>query len=143
MTFEQAVEIAARALAGNIDKFGDPELLHVLRVTLAAPEHTRVVAALHDVVEDSEVTLGDLRAAGLSAVEVEAVGLLTRDPDGPYEDYIEVVATADGEAGELARAVKWADLHDNLARARPERTDLRERYERAIKRLAPALGAAP
>ena len=141
MTFEQAVEIAARALAGVKDKFGEPELLHVLRVVVAVPPEARVVAALHDVLEDSELTAEDLEAAGLGGAELEAVLLLTRGEDEPYEEYIERIATAEGEAGRLARVVKLADLRDNLGRVTPELEDLRERYEKAIGRRRPCRGA--
>jgi hypothetical protein len=140
MTFEHAVEIAARAHAGKTDKFGDPELMHVLRVVTSVPPEARLVAALHDVLEDSEMTADDLWGLGLPGMELEAVKLLTRGEE-PYEQYIARVATAEGEGGELARTVKWADLHDNLARARPELGHLRERYEQAIKRLAPVMEA--
>jgi hypothetical protein len=140
LTFEQAVEVAARALAGNKDKFGDPELLHVLRVVVSVPPDARIAAALHDVVESSDVTADDLWGLGLPGIELEAVKLLTRGEE-PYEEYIERIATAEGEAGTLARTVKWADLHDNLGRARPELDHLRERYEQAVKRLAPVTEA--
>lgn len=140
MTFERAVEVAAVAHAGQTDKFGDPALLHVLRVAVSVPAEARAVAALHDALEDSELTADDLWGMGLPGMELEALKLLTRG-DEPYEDYIERVATAEGEAGELARTVKWADLHDNLGRARPELPDLKERYEQAVKRLAPLMEA--
>jgi hypothetical protein len=109
-------------------------------VTLGVPAEARVVAALHDVVEDSDTTFEDLERLGLGQVELEAVKLLTRSDDEPYEDYIERLATAEGPAGELARTVKWADLNDNLGRARAELPDLKERYEKAINRLQ-AVGA--
>ena len=95
------------------------------------------MAALHDVLEDSDLTAEDLKAAGLSEVELEAVKLLTRSDDEPYEEYIERIATAEGEAGRLARMVKVADLRDNLSRARPDLEDLRQRYEKALERLEP------
>ena len=137
MTFEQAVEIAARALAGVKDKFGDPDLLHTLRVAASVPPEARVVAALHDVLEDSDLTAEDLKAAGLGQAELEAVLLLTRSDEEPYEEYIERIAAAEGEAGRLARVVKLADLRDNLSRVRPGMEDFRERYEKALERLEP------
>ena len=135
MTFEQAVEIAARELAGLEDRFGEPELQHVLRVAQAVPEEARVVAALHETVEDTDVTVEDLKRQGLSETEAQAVELLTHTDEEPYMDYIERVVTAGGRAGELARIVKEADLRDNLSRTTPEMKDLRERYEKALARL--------
>ena len=102
-----------------------------------------MVAALHDVLEDSELTAEDLRAAGLSEVELEAVLHLTKREGEPYEEYIERVATADGEAGELARKVKLADLQNNLSRLTPEFEHMRERYEKALARLEPRTDLAP
>jgi (p)ppGpp synthase/HD superfamily hydrolase len=62
-TIERAVEIAARAHAGQVDKAGAPYLLHPLRVMLAVnTPHERISAVLHDVVEDTAVALGDLKA---------------------------------------------------------------------------------
>jgi GTP diphosphokinase / guanosine-3',5'-bis(diphosphate) 3'-diphosphatase len=142
MSFEQAVEIAARAHAGHTDKYGEPELLHVLEVAVAVPPEARVVAALHDVIEDSEMTAADLRAAGLGEVELEVVLLLTRGEDEPYEDYIERVATAAGRAGELARIVKLADARNNMSKLTPEHEDRRERYEHALARLEPLISTA-
>jgi (p)ppGpp synthase/HD superfamily hydrolase len=135
MTFEQAVEIAARAHAGHNDRYGEPELLHVLQVTVSVAAEARVVAALHDVLEDSDLTADDLLEMGLSEVELEAVLLLTRPEDDPYDEYIERIVTAEGEAGHLARIVKMADLQNNLSRLTPEHEDRRERYENAIRRL--------
>jgi (p)ppGpp synthase/HD superfamily hydrolase len=135
MTIERAVEIAARALAGVVDKFGEPDLLHTLRVVVSVPPEARVVAALHDVLEDSDLTVVDLGAAGLGQAELWAVILVTRREDDPYDEYIERIAEAEGEAGRLARVVKLADLRDNLSRVKPGMEDFRERYEKAIRRL--------
>ena len=134
MTFEQAVETAARAHTGHTDRFGEPMLMHVLRVAVWVPPEARVVAALHDVLEDSDLSAADLEAMGLTDPELEAVRLMTHG-DEPYEEYIERIATADGEAGELARTVKVGDLRDKLSLVRRGQDDLWGRYERALKRL--------
>ena len=76
-----------------------------MRVALAVPPGARVVAALHDVVEDTKLTFSNLETNGLRDPELAALKLLTRG-DEPYEEYIERVATAGGAAGELARQVK-------------------------------------
>lgn len=110
-----AVSIACQAHAGQSDKQGEPYIFHVMRVALACEGEARVVALLHDVVEDTAVTLHDLRDAGFSARMIWAVDCLTRRKDAGeiYAGYIERVSF-----DSLAVTVKLADLADNL---RPER----------------------
>lgn len=64
-SLERAIAIAARAHEGQVDKAGMPYILHPLRVMLAVrtPEE-RIVAVLHDVLEDTAVSIEDLRAEG-------------------------------------------------------------------------------
>jgi hypothetical protein len=87
---------------------------HVERVADAVPEDLRAIAYLHDVLERSETTAGDLRYYGLTDAERAALELLTRDDDESYEQYVERIAAAPGCGGELARRVKLADLNDHL-----------------------------
>ena len=64
-TLERAIEIAAKNHAGQLDKGGQPYVLHPLRLMLAVQgSHERMAAVLHDVVEDTSVTLEDLAAEG-------------------------------------------------------------------------------
>ncbi len=110
-TPERAVELAARAHAGQKDKAGGPYIFHALRLMLrVSGEAAQMAAVLHDVVEDTAVTLADLRAEGFPAEVVAAVECLTYRPDEPYADYI-IRCSADP----IARAVKVADLEDNAA----------------------------
>jgi (p)ppGpp synthase/HD superfamily hydrolase len=135
-TLERAIEIAARAHAGQVDKAGQPYVLHPLRMMLAVttPE-ARMAAVLHDVVEDTAVTLDELRAEGFPASVLEAVEALTKREGEDYEAFIRRVAP-----NPIAREVKLADLRDNsdLSRiAEPTERD-RERirkYQRAIAYL--------
>ncbi len=87
---------------------------HVERVADAVPEELRAIAYLHDVLERSETTGGDLRYYGLTESERAALELLTRDDEESYEQYVERIAAAPGCGGELARRVKLADLNDHL-----------------------------
>jgi (p)ppGpp synthase/HD superfamily hydrolase len=140
---EKAVVIAVSAHQGQRDKVGQPYILHPLRLLHRAngPEE-RIVAVLHDVLEDSEVTPALLEEAGFPAVTLVALALVTKLPEeeADYERFIERIATAPGRAGEIARAVKRLDLADNMDVLRlPEITDrdaerLR-RYRKAYARL--------
>ena len=111
--FEKALQFALPAHLGQTDKAGAPYILHPLRLALSLQsEAEQVTALLHDVIEDSGTTLEDLAEAGFSAEVVEAVRCLTKldgAPDGPGSDYLRGIA-----ANPLARAVKLADLRDNM-----------------------------
>lgn len=105
----KALEIAARAHEGQRDKEGLPYIQHPLRVMgRVSGEDAQIVAILHDVVEDTAVTIDDLRAAGFSDGILTAVQLVTHERSVPYADY--VVAC---KANATARAVKLGDLADN------------------------------
>jgi (p)ppGpp synthase/HD superfamily hydrolase len=128
-TIEQALRIAAQAHEGQKDKEGLPYILHPLRVLSSVEgEEAQVVAVLHDVVEDTSVTLDDLRRAGFSAVVLAAVQCVTHGKDEPYAEYV-----VRCKANEIARRVKLADLADNW---RLDRTILRpQRLQPDLARL--------
>ena len=109
-TLEDAIILAANAHRGQKDKLGKPYLLHALRVMLKQEGETAMMAAvLHDVVEDTPVGLGDLRAAGFSDEVCAAVDCLTRREGEPYDEFIRRVARIP-----IARRIKLADLEDNM-----------------------------
>jgi (p)ppGpp synthase/HD superfamily hydrolase len=109
-TLERAIEIAARSHAGQVDKAGQPYILHPLRLMLAvtAPEE-RIAAVLHDVVEDTPVTLDDLAAAGFSRDVLTAVAALTK-----LEGESRIAAAQRAAQNPIARVVKLADVADNI-----------------------------
>lgn len=109
-TLERAIEIAARAHAGQVDKAGQPYILHPLRLMLAVQGlHARMAAVLHDVVEDTPLGFDDLRAEGFPDEVVEAVRALTKfDGESRFE------AARRAAAHPLARQVKLADVSDNM-----------------------------
>lgn len=109
-TIEKAIEIAARAHAGQVDKAGAPYIFHPLRLMLAVNgEHERMAAVLHDVVEDTLLTFDDLAREGFPAEVVDAVRALTK-----HEGESRVDAAHRAAANPLARAVKLADVGDNM-----------------------------
>lgn len=128
-TLEKAIEIAARSHAGTRDKQGKPYILHPLRVMMGVEgEETRIVAVLHDVVEDTHITLDDIRAEGFSEDVVEALGLVTHEDDQSYLEYV-----VGCRKNEIARQVKLSDLQDN---SNPSRLLLRpEKFTDDIARM--------
>ena len=116
-TLERAIAIAAEAHAGQLDKAGQPYILHPLRVMFrveGTPE--RIVAVLHDVVEDSPVTLVDLAEEGFTREVIAALEALTKRPG---ESRLEAARRA--AADPLARVVKLADNAENMDLSRIER----------------------
>ena len=108
-TLERAIEIAAQAHAGQVDKAGAPYILHPLRVMLRMEDtEARIAAVLHDVVEDSDWTLEDLAREGFSEAVLRAVDALTKRPG---EDRLDAARRAARDP--LARAVKLADNAEN------------------------------
>jgi (p)ppGpp synthase/HD superfamily hydrolase len=147
-TLEDAIALAARWHRGQRypSLTEEPFILHPLRVMLQVDtDDARIVAVLHDVLEDTACSLVELRHAGYAERVIEALDRLTRRDDEAYELYLERIAE-----DALARQVKLADLTDNLANNRrladaSARRDVLERitrYERAIARLQAATAAA-
>src|SRR5207302_5664926 len=91
-----------------------PLIEHVERVVAQVPAMARPIAYLHDVLEKTSTSVSELRAQGLTDVELSAVELLTHRASEAYDVYILRIAFARGEPGALARIVKLADLDDNL-----------------------------
>jgi (p)ppGpp synthase/HD superfamily hydrolase len=109
-TLERAIALAATAHAGQVDKAGQPYILHPLRVMLrVASEHERMAAVLHDVVEDTAVTLQVLVDEGFAAEVVAAVEALTKRPGESRMRAAERAA-----ANPIARVVKLSDNAENM-----------------------------
>lgn len=108
-SLERAIAIATQAHAGQVDKAGEPYIEHPLRVMRAmTTEPERIVAVLHDVVEDTTVTLEQLRDEGFSEDVLAAVDALTKRPG---ESRMQAAARA--KLNPIARRVKLADNADN------------------------------
>jgi len=109
-TLADAILLAAQAHRGQVEKAGEPYVLHVLRVMFRLEsEQERIVGVLHDLIEDTAYTLDDLRALGYPEAVLAALDCLTRKPAETYEQFIERAG-----ANPLARRVKLADLEDNM-----------------------------
>ena len=132
----KALVIAYHAHDGQFDKGGMPYILHPVTVALHVDsEDEKMVALLHDVVEDSSYSLEDLKKEGFPANVIEAVDILTKRDGDSYDSYLEKVKKND-----LARKVKIADMSHNLDRSRIKdisEKDLErfDKYERSLKFL--------
>lgn len=129
---EKAIALALEVHQGQEDRYGHPYILHPLHVMSQMETETEMVAAvLHDVIEDSQMTLDDLREAGFPPDVLEAVDLMTHRPEDSYESYVRKL-----KPHPIARKIKLADLQHNMDVRRmdhvqPEDAQRLEKYRRA------------
>lgn len=131
----QAIAFACMAHDGQERKPPEdnvPYIVHCLRVMLAVQKKYAVVAVLHDVYEDTGTFPPD---SIITEVEKEALKLLSRTDGQEYSDYIAEICIAPGEAGEIARAVKVADVYDNLTSLGTTKVSQRIKYRAALRAL--------
>jgi (p)ppGpp synthase/HD superfamily hydrolase len=152
---ERAKALAKESHEGLTDKHGYPYFEHLERVavlvtrfatavesvTPSGPESSEIdlyvaAAYLHDIIEDTEVTEGDLRIEFRHDELIEVVKILTRGEGVVYSDYIMSIKKSTGKIGEIARVVKLADLFDHLMGPYPCPESLVSRYEKSIYTLS-------
>jgi len=109
-TLEKAIEVALNAHSGQVDKAGKKYILHPLRLmTKANNDDEQIVSVLHDVVEDSDISINDLEEMGFTNDITRSIDAISKRRDENYYDYINRVAYEP-----LARSVKILDLKDNM-----------------------------
>jgi (p)ppGpp synthase/HD superfamily hydrolase len=107
---ERAVAIAIEGHKGQVDKYGAPYILHVLRVMLAGTtDEEKIVGVLHDIVEDTNWTTKDLLAEGFPDYMVDAIDSVSKRENEEYEDFVQRT-----KKNSLAVRVKLNDLRDNM-----------------------------
>ena len=144
---KDAKELAEKLHEGMTDKYGNPYFEHLERVANRVREmeydmvdetseiNLYIAAAyLHDVIEDTEYTLGELTEK-FGEVIAEAVKLLTRDNEETYADYVVGIKKAVFLEGKIARVVKLADLFDHLMGPTICPANLVKRYEKSLYSL--------
>lgn len=133
---KKAYQIAKQAHEGQFDKGGQSYFLHPLAVSeKVQSEDAKIVALLHDVIEDTTVTIEDLQREGFSEEILIAIAVLTKRKGTGYEDYIEKV-----KKNPLALQVKIADMTHNSDISRipnPTEKDKQriDRYKRMLIEL--------
>ena len=130
---KMALNLCFEAHKEQRDKSGMPYVFHPFHLAEEMKDElTTTVALLHDVVEDSDYTLEDLKSMGFPTEVTDAVALMTHAPEVPYMDYVAKI-----KENPIARAVKLADLRHNSDSTRLEtltQYDVarEEKYKRAI-----------
>ena len=134
---KKALKISFEAHKNQVDKSGIPYVYHPFHIAeQMKDEDTTIVALLHDVVEDADITLEQLRSIGFSDAVIEAIALMTHDKSVPYMDYVRNIAKND-----IARAVKLEDLRHNSDLSRLDKVTEKdvmraEKYKEAIDILS-------
>lgn len=135
--YDLALTIAQEAHKGQVDKAGIDYIHHPIYVaSLVETDEEKAVALLHDVIEDSDITLSDLLNHGIPNNVLKAVSILTKNNKLSYQEYLVQV-----KSNELARKIKLADLKHNSDLSRitdPNKKDYErlEKYKKAIKYLS-------
>ncbi len=136
-----AIMVSAKAHYGQYDKGGKPYILHPLHLMnqLMYDKQLATIAILHDVVEDSEITIEALELYGFSPRVLSALILLTHDHGISYDDYINRICTSFD-----AIRVKRKDLEHNSQitrlKNRASETDIArvKKYQKAFVILTDA-----
>lgn len=135
---EHTIALMRSAHSGHFDKQGKPYWMHPMAVMEGlGPDATldeKLTALLHDIVEDTELSISTLTYLGYKDTVVNAVALLTRPKDVDYFTYIDWIARS---GNKLAIKVKHSDLDHNMHPERPIPDTLMERYRRAKAMLPP------
>ena len=133
---KKALKLSFAAHKDQLDKSGMPYVYHPFHVAeQMETEETVAVALLHDVIEDTDYTLEDLKTMGFPDSGTGALALMTHDDSVPYLDYV-----AKLKDNPIARAVKLADLRHNSDLSRLDAVDEKalgrvKKYRKAIEIL--------
>ena len=133
---KKALKLCFEAHKNQLDKSGMPYVFHPFHLAEQMDsEESVVVALLHDVVEDTDLTIEDLKAMGFSESVTDAIALMTHEDGVEYMDYVKNIKN-----NEIARKVKLADLKHNSDLTRLDKVDekalkRREKYLKAIALL--------
>lgn len=133
---KKALKISFNAHKNQVDKSGMPYVFHPFHLAEQMDdEYSVCVALLHDVVEDTDITIEDLRAEGFPKEVINAIELMTHNDSVSYLDYVKAIKN-----NPIARKVKSADLKHNSDLSRLDKIDDKalervEKYKKAIEIL--------
>jgi (p)ppGpp synthase/HD superfamily hydrolase len=141
-TLQRAIELTVLLHSKQVDKSGQPYILHPMRIMLrCSTAEERQAAIMHDLIEDTNLTIEELAKEGFCQSVIDCVNCLTRRDGETYADFIERCCE-----NSMAIKIKLLDIADNMDVTRLDtlgESDLGrlKRYHRARKRLLEAQGA--
>lgn len=134
---KKALKLSFEAHKNQLDKSGMPYVYHPFHVAEQMnTEAETIVALLHDVVEDTDYSLADIRKMGFPEDVIDALALMTHDKTVPYMEYVAAI-----KKNPIAKAVKLADLKHNSDLTRLDDVDEKallrvQKYKNAIAILS-------
>ena len=132
---KKALKLCFAAHKEQKDKSGLPYVFHPFHLAeQMEDEDSTVVALLHDVAEDTDVSLEDIAGMGFSQKVMEALALLTHDEAVPYMEYVKAIGK-----NPVARKVKLADLRHNSDLNRLDAGQINEKALARVKKYAEAI----
>ena len=132
---KKAMKLCFEAHKDQVDKTDMPYVFHPFHLAEQMDDEISTVCALlHDVVEDSDTTLDDLRIKEFPDEVIEVLALLTHDENVPYMDYVREI-----KKNPVATKVKIADLTHNSDLSRMEESEIDERTLKRNEKYAEAL----
>ena len=124
----KAIKISIKAHEGQVDKAGQPYHLHPLRVMESCCDvDTKIVAVLHDVIEDTDITFDILRAEGFSQYILDGIDGVTRRQGESYNQFIKRC-----KLNPTSKIVKLADLKEVASYI--ERVEALDKYDKEISK---------
>ena len=133
---KKAIKISFNAHKNQVDKSGMPYVFHPFHLAEQMDdEYSVCVALLHDVIEDTDITIEDLKAEGFPKEVINAIELMTHSDSVLYLDYVKAIKN-----NSIARKVKLVDLKHNSDLSRLDNIDdmalkRAEKYKKAIEIL--------
>lgn len=134
---EKAIQLAVKHHSGQVDKAGQPYIMHLIRVMIKGQTDTeKICGVLHDIVEDTDCTFQTLKDEGFSDEIIDIVSCVTKINNEPYEDFISRILK-----NPIAVKVKINDLEDNMNLNRLNEitsrdTERLKKYNKALVRLS-------
>ena len=133
---KRALKLCFETHKDQMDKTGMPYVFHPFHLAeQMTDEFTTVCALLHDVVEDSDCTFEDLEEMGFPARVLDALKLLTHNPEVPYMNYVLAL-----KQNPIAKTVKIADLKHNSDLSRMDKNEIDEWAIKRTEKYKTALG---
>ena len=132
---KKALKLCFEAHKEQTDKSGLPYVFHPFHLAeQMEDEDSSITALLHDVAEDTDVSLEDIAGMGFSRTVMEALALLTHDEAVPYMEYVKAIGK-----NPVARKVKLADLRHNSDLSRLDAGQIDEKALARVKKYAEAI----
>ena len=132
---DKSLGIITNLFNDKLDKGNSPYVLHLLKVYQGVnTNEEKIVALLHDVLENTDTTMDDLKELGYSKEIIDTIVVLTKKKGEDYRDYIERIINS---GDKIAMNVKLSDLKCNMDIKKIKNPTTND-YERIHKRYEPA-----